>query len=63
MNALLIEMAASIEELRHLITLPIEQSCDRHLLRRNIITTALHGAGIYQFDLTVSGWFGRPGMS
>jgi hypothetical protein len=33
------------------------------LLRRNIITTALHGAGIYQFDLTVSGWFGRPGMS
>lgn len=36
-------------------------TCDANLLRRNIITTALHGAGIYQFDLTVAGWFGRPG--
>jgi hypothetical protein len=36
-------------------------TCDANLLRRNLITTALHGAGIYQFDLTVAGWFGRPG--
>ena len=36
-------------------------SCDQNLLRRNLITTALHGAGIYQFDLTIAGWFGRPG--
>jgi hypothetical protein len=36
-------------------------SCDVDLLRRNLVTTALHGAGIYQFDLIASGWFGRPG--
>ena len=36
-------------------------TCDVNLLRRNLITTALHGAGIYQFDLIVAGWFGRAG--
>ena len=36
-------------------------TCDVNLLRRNLITTALHGAGIYQFDLSVAGWFGRAG--
>jgi hypothetical protein len=31
-----------------------------NVLRRNIITAALHGAALYQFDLIVAGWFGRP---
>lgn len=35
--------------------------CDVQLMRRNIFTSVLHGAGVYQFDLLLGGWFGQPG--
>lgn len=34
-------------------------SCDRELMRRNLFTAAMHGSGLYQFDITLTGWFGN----
>ena len=34
--------------------------CDTQLMKRNILTSALHGAAVYAFDLRLGGWFGKP---
>jgi hypothetical protein len=34
-------------------------ACDVQVMRRNIMSTALHGSGLYQFDLRLGGWFGH----
>jgi len=35
--------------------------CDVKVLKRNIMTSALHGGGHYAFDLRLGGWFGKAG--
>ena len=34
--------------------------CDARLMRRNVLTSALHGSAVYAFDLRLGGWFGKP---
>lgn len=38
-----------------------DTACDEHVLRRNTLTSVLHGSGLYQFDLPMAGWFGGQG--
>eukprot|EP00947_MAST-08B_sp_MAST-8B-sp1_P001412 g1412.t1 len=34
--------------------------CDHQIMRRNLWQSLVHGAGLYQFDLILRGWFGDP---